>query len=169
MMNNVEAHPFAPFVPPNAIILIVGSFAGRETTRRVPDDKQWFYGTKRNQFWKILTDIYRIELPDREAKQNLFGKYGIGIADLFLRIKRKSASNSDDALVIVEYNDKIIAEILEKYNFDTIYFTSQFVGRHFAKLFPDVKNTDFLPSPSQRYARMSLSDKTAFYKAKLPH
>lgn len=167
-INEIETHPFAPFVPMNATVFIIGSFAVREIVRDKSYDKQWFYGAKRNQFWKILAEVYKVDLPDRNAKENLFAEHGIAIGDLFLKIKRKGASNSDDALLIVEYNDKIIAKIIEEYHFNKIYFTSRFVGKHFAELFPDIKNTDFLPSPSPRYARMSLSEKTEIYKAKLP-
>jgi G:T/U-mismatch repair DNA glycosylase len=47
---------------------------------------------------------------------------------------------------------------------ETIFFTSRFVEKIFKKLFPQFTNTIVLPSPSQRYARMSLKGKIEVYK-----
>ena len=167
-MNEIENHPFEPFIPENATVLIVGSFPGREQTQGYVDDEQWFYGAKRNQFWKIISAVYQTELLCKADKQNLFNKYGIGITDILLKVRRKNNSNLDDNLEIVEYNDKAIKEIFRKSNIKSIYFTSKFVGKHFNKLFPEIENVEFLPSPSPRYARMTKDDKTNYYKTKLP-
>lgn len=59
-MNRIETHPFIPFVPENATILILGSFPGKEQTQTEPGAEQWFYGAKRNQFWNIISSIYII-------------------------------------------------------------------------------------------------------------
>ena len=74
----------------------------------------------------------------------------------------------DSNLEVIEYNDKSIKEILENKTIKTIFFTSKFVEKSFLKLFPDIKIGESLPSPSPRYARMSMSEKTNYYRLKLP-
>jgi len=167
-MNEIESHPFSPFVPDNATTLILGSFPGREQTQMESDNNQWFYGAKRNQFWKIISSVYNTDLLCKEDKQQLFEKFGIGITDILLKVRRKNNSNLDDNLEIVEYNDKAIKTILENSNIKSIFFTSKYVEKHFCKLFPDIRNAEYLPSPSPRYARMTKADKVNYYKSKLP-
>ena len=101
-------------------------------------------------------------------KQELFRKYGIGVTDIFLKIRRKNNSNLDTNLEIIEYNDKNLVSIIENPQIKTIFFTSKFVETHFYKLFPKTKKGEYLPSPSPRYAIMSISDKINYYKSKLP-
>lgn len=167
-MNEIESHPFSPFIPDNATTLILGSFPGREQTQTESDNEQWFYGAKRNQFWKIISSVYNTDLLCKEDKQQLFKKFGIGITDILLKVRRTNNSNLDDNLEIVEYNDKAIKTILESSNIKSIFFTSKYVEKHFYKLFPDFKNAEYLPSPSPRYARMTKADKVNYYKSKLP-
>ena len=167
-MNEIESHPFSPFIPDNATILILGSFPGREQTQTESDNDQWFYGAKRNQFWKIISSVYNTDLLCKQDKQQIFEKFGIGITDILLKVRRKNNSNLDDNLEIVEYNDKAIKTILENSNIKSIFFTSKYVEKHFFKLFPNFKNAEYLPSPSPRYARMTKADKVKYYKSKLP-
>ena len=167
-MNEIEMHPFSPFIPDNATTLILGSFPGREQTQKESDNGQWFYGAKRNQFWKIISSVYNTELLCKEDKQQLFKRFGICITDILLKVRRKNNSNLDDNLEIIEYNDKAIKTILENSKIKSIFFTSKYVEKHFYKLFPDIKNAEYLPSPSPRYARMTKEDKVNYYKNKLP-
>lgn len=167
-MEEIETHPFKAFVPKNATVLIVGSFPGKDITHKIVSEDEWFYGTKRNQFWKIISGVYNKDLNTKAEKQKLFENYGIGIVDIFLRIKRKGDNNTDSNLEIVEFNGKAIKKILENENIQTIFFTSKFVEKSFLKLFPGTGNGKCLPSPSPRFARMSLEDKIENYKNQLP-
>ena len=167
-MNKIETHPFKPFVPPNATVLIVGSFPGRDITQKNIDNDKWFYGTRRNQFWDIISSVYDIELKTTKEKKELFNAAGIAIADIFLTARRKGENNSDTNLEVITYNDKAIRKILEKISFRSIFFTSKFVEKHFLKIFPGIKKGECLPSPSPRYARMSKQEKVAYYKLRLP-
>ena len=158
-MSKIETHPFKPFVPANATVLIVGSFPGRDITQRNIDNDKWFYGTRRNQFWDIMSSVYNAELKTTKDKKELFKKAGIAIADIFLTVKRKGENNSDTNLEVITYNDKAIRKILANTSFQHIFFTSKFVEKHFLKIFPGTKNGECLPSPSPRYARMSKAGK----------
>ena len=166
-MPEIETHPHKLFVPPNATILILGTFPGKHNVQ-VEGQDEWFYSSKRNQFWNIIRSVYQEELKTTTKKKDLFSRKGIAIGDIFLKIKRKENNNSDSSLEIIEYNDKEIEKAMSDHSFRAIYTTSQFVEKEFKKLFPYIKNIEALPSPSPRYARMTLEDKIAVYKEKLP-
>jgi hypoxanthine-DNA glycosylase len=166
-MAEIETHPHKPFVPTKAQVLIVGTFPGKHNSS-VQGKDEWFYASKRNQFWNIIRGVYNVELLSTEEKKNLFTKHKIAIGDIFLKIRRKEDNNSDSSLEVIEYNDKALEVILKENEFSSIFFTSKLVEKEFLKLFPQIKNGECLPSPSPRYARMSLSEKIDYYKNKLP-
>jgi hypoxanthine-DNA glycosylase len=167
-MNEIETHPFRPFIPVNATVIIIGSFPGRDITQKKLNKDDWFYGTKRNQFWNIISGVYNIELKNAADKKQLFTEKGIAIADIILQARRNAINNSDTNLEVIAYNDKAIKKILAHTSFQHIFFTSKFVKKHFLKIFPGIKNGECLPSPSPRYARMSMKEKIAYYKKMLP-
>lgn len=166
--NLIETHPFQPFIPKGIKYLIIGSFPGKGQTEKTISKTDWFYGAKRNTFWKIMEEVYQKELSTTSSKQKLFTSVKMGIADIILKAVRKENTNSDSNLEIVEYNDKAIKEILNTNKIETIFFTSRFVEKIFKRFFPDVVNTIVLPSPSPRYARMTLKEKVTVYKKHLP-
>lgn len=67
----LETHPFGCFVPKGAMYLLLGSFIGKYAGRG-QKEYDWFYGSKRNQFWKILEKIYNRRLVNKGDKQRLF-------------------------------------------------------------------------------------------------
>ena len=164
-----ETHPYEPFVPSNSTILILGSFPGLLQTRKLNNFEEWFYSAKRNKFWKIIEAVYSTELQTVADKKKLFSLKGIAITDIILKAKRKQESNLDQHLYEIEYNTQAIKNIIENPKIEKVFFTSQFVEKHFIKLFPDYQKSECLPSPSPRSARISLEDKIKVYKQKLPH
>ncbi len=167
-MDEIETHPFKAFIPENVTVIIVGSFPGREITHKILNEDEWFYGTKRNQFWKIISGVYQHDLSTKIEKQSLFKKHGIGIVDIFLKVKRKGNNNMDQNLEVVEYNDNAIKKILRSHPVKKIFFTSRFVEKAFQQVFPEIKIGECLPSPSPRFATMSLEEKIKIYQQKLP-
>jgi hypoxanthine-DNA glycosylase len=163
-----ETHPYEPFVPPNATILILGSFPGLHQTRRLNDFEEWFYSAKRNKFWKIIETVYSTQLKTVDEKKRLFTDKGIAITDIILKAKRMQESNLDQHLYDIEYNTEAIEKIIADPNIKKVFFTSQFVHKHFKKLFPNYEKAECLPSPSPRYARISLDNKIQVYRQKLP-
>jgi hypoxanthine-DNA glycosylase len=167
-MEEIETHPFKAFIPRNATIIILGTFPGKDVTHKQLTEDDWFYGTKRNQFWKIISGVYETELSTKKEKQELFKKYGIGIADVFLKVKRTGNNNTDSNLKVVEFNDQELKTVLENPRIKKVFFTSKFVAKTFLKLFPEYTFGECLPSPSPRFATMSLAEKIKNYKIKLP-
>ena len=168
-MNNlrVEQHPFPAFVPPRMRCLIVGSFPGKEQTRGAVNEEGWFYGAPLNQFWRIIELAYKIPLPTKAARQELFKKAGIGVTDIFRSVIRKQGSNLDDNLEVVEYNKDELDRIIKDYK-PNVFCTSRFVEKSFKKMFPAYIAVDVLPSPSPRYFALTIDQKAAIYKKKLP-
>jgi hypoxanthine-DNA glycosylase len=168
----IETHAFDIFVPEKAKYLILGSFSGKGSPadNGVKDPAyDWYYGTKRNQFWPILEKVYGVELRTLDAKKGLFRKFGIAIADIIYRCRRKNNDAADANLEIIEYNEAIPG-IIQQNKIEKIFFTSRFTETKFrshfrsvTELYPTVKLI-VLPSPSPRYARMNLADKKNKYK-----
>lgn len=160
----IETHPFGSFVPVEAYYLLLGSFTGQ-------DSGNWFYGTKRNQFWKILSEVYGRELVERNQRENLFRDLRLAVTDVIYQCERAKGSNLDNNLINIVYNIKMIEEIIENNKIEKIFFSSRFVENKFKQLFKDrfgKIELVTLPSPSPRYARLSLSEKIEKYKSLLP-
>jgi G:T/U-mismatch repair DNA glycosylase len=147
--------------------LILGSFPGKEQTNGRLDENAWFYGAPLNQFWRILAKAYDRELKTKAAKQALFEEAGIGITDIFSSVIRTQGSNLDENLQIEEYNWEVIEKILRQHQ-PAVFCTSRFVEKEFKKKFPAYPAVDVLPSPSPRYFKLTIEQKAAIYKAKLP-
>lgn len=164
----IEKHPFPPFIPRDCKVLVIGSFPGKESTQEKRQD-DWFYGANRNQFWKLLENVYGIELKTKDDKQKLFEKAKIGITDIIESCERNENSNSDSNLINKVYNSKL-TQIIESNPIDGILFTSKGVNKEFCEQFIVAENVDLitLPSPSPIYRRMSFQEKAENYKNHFP-
>ncbi|MFM2376813.1 MAG: hypothetical protein RLZZ165_1910 [Bacteroidota bacterium] len=162
-----ERHPFEPFLPENAKMLILGSFPGKEQTQTIQTERDWYYGSQRNQFWRILSLVYDTPLNDRTDKQSLFAEKGIAVADIFQAVRRKSGSNADENLEVVADNRELLSAFLSRSKIGSILCTSLFVMRHFRRWFPEFQRVECLPSPSPRHARLGIYEKAKVYRSKL--
>jgi hypoxanthine-DNA glycosylase len=166
----LETHPFAPFVPPHSKYLILGSFTGKSTP-----NYDWFYSTPRNQFWPILRAVYHQPLNSISEKQQLFSRLELAITDIIFQCRRRQDSNLDNNLVDIVYNFPAVSKIFSTNPLRQIFFTSKFVEsefkKHFSQLFVSFPHLSYstLPSPSPRYAQMTLSHKIRLYTQLLPN
>ena len=164
-MNIIEKHPFPPFIPNNISKLVIGSFPGREQTQFDKSSNEWYYGAKRNQFWKILSKVYDEELVTKSDKIDFCNKNGIGITDIFLKVIRKNQSNLDSDLKIEESNFEFIINTLKKNQNIFVFFTSKFVQDRFLEVIPYFTNYVCLLSPSPS-ANITISKSLDFQKFK---
>jgi hypoxanthine-DNA glycosylase len=164
----IEKHPFPPFIPKDCKVLVIGSFPGKESTQEKRLD-DWFYGANRNQFWKLLENIYGFELKTKDDKKKLFDKAKIGITDIIESCERNENSNSDSNLINKVYNSQL-TEIIESNPIEKILFTSKGVNKEFCQNFmiPENVNLITLPSPSPIFRRMSFEEKAEKYKTQFP-
>lgn len=104
----LEVHPFPPFIPENAKVLIMGTFPpGRHRW-----SMEFYYPNRTNDFWKIMGMIFYGDseaLYDRDNKsfrlndiRNLLNDKGIALHDTGRVIRRLQGNASDKFLEIVE-------------------------------------------------------------------
>ena len=106
-----ERHPLEPFLPPNAKLLMLGSFP--------PPRKRWamefFYPNRTNMMWEIFGlqfygDSQRlVDAPNKTFRMEdikaLLEERGIAIFDTACAVRRLSGNASDKDLEIVEKTD----------------------------------------------------------------
>lgn len=104
----IETHPFKPFIPEGARILIMGTFP--------PQPKRWamdfYYPNRTNDFWRIMGLIFfgdadRLYDPalkkfNEMAIKELLERKKIAMSDTGYRIRRLKGNASDKFLEIVE-------------------------------------------------------------------
>lgn len=107
----IERHPLQPFLPPNASLLMLGSFP--------PPRKRWcmdfFYPNRSNMMWEIFGSVFYGDsqrLVDAANKtfrmediKALLTERGIAIYDTACAVRRLSGNASDKDLEIVEKTD----------------------------------------------------------------
>jgi G:T/U-mismatch repair DNA glycosylase len=110
-MPDVERHPLQPFLPPNARLLMLGSFP--------PPRKRWcmdfFYPNRSNMMWEIFGLVFYgdsqrlVDAPNKtfrlEDIKTLLTERGIAIFDTACAVRRLSGNASDKDLEIVEKTD----------------------------------------------------------------
>ena len=110
-MVEIERHPLQPFLPPNARLLMLGSFP--------PPKKRWsfdfFYPNRSNMMWEIMGLVFfddNKRLVDDEHKtfrlgdiKALLEERGIAIFDTACAVCRLNGNASDKDLQIVEKTD----------------------------------------------------------------
>ena len=106
--NEIETHPWQPFVPDGAKVLIMGTFP--------PGSHRWsmdfFYPNRTNDFWFMMGLLFfgdKDALYDREARtfrldeiKKLLTDKGIAMGDTGYRVRRLKGNASDKFLEIVE-------------------------------------------------------------------
>jgi len=166
----IETHPFGNFVPPNARYLFLGTFVVKITD----PSYDWFFSSKRNQFWQIMDQVYGVELKNKKEKQELFSKLKMAITDIILTCERSQNTNADNNLINLVFNTRSINEIVKKNIIKKIFFSSRYAEslfrKNFRELIKQYPQIEFvtLPSSSPRYAAMSKSQKVIRYKKLLP-
>jgi hypoxanthine-DNA glycosylase len=167
----IETHPFGIFSPPKAKYLLLGSF----TAVKKEDSYDWFYGSRRNQFWPMIEEVYEIKLLDKKSRQRLFTKLSIAIADMIYQCERKDSNSLDSNLINLVFNTKGLNTLFKNNPLQKVFFSSRFVEKQFRKNFKDLvikySSVKFitLPSPSPRYAAMSRVEKIKRYKEIFPN
>ena len=107
----IETHPFEPWLPSNAKLLLLGTFP--------PAPKrwcmEWYYPNYTNDMWRIFGYIffgdkqYFVDEENKTYKLELLKAFlkekGIAIFDTALRIRRTTGTAADKDLEIVEPAD----------------------------------------------------------------
>lgn len=106
--TDIETHPWEPYIPENARVLIMGTFP--------PGRHRWsmdfYYPNRTNDFWPMMGLIFfgdkdALRLPggkdfNLQAIRDLLDKEGIALNDTCHRIRRLKGNASDKFLDMVE-------------------------------------------------------------------
>ena len=151
------SHPFKPIIFRDTKVLILGTFPSLDSFKY-----EFYYAHKRNQFWKILEDIFDVKLENEAKKIEFLKKSKIALWDIVKSCQRKNSSDTN--LKNIRCND--IPKLLQDYpSIIKIGFTGQKSYKLYQKHFSDLHvETSVLPSPSSAYAKMSIKEKTKIYK-----
>lgn len=109
--DKVERHPFEPFLPENAVVLLMGSFP--------PQPKRWcmpfYYPNYRNDMWRIFGLVFFAEedhFVDTAAKRfrlpeivSFCTEKGIAMYDTAVAVRRLKDNAADQFLEVVEPTD----------------------------------------------------------------
>ncbi|MBP1749389.1 MAG: DNA-deoxyinosine glycosylase [Deltaproteobacteria bacterium] len=157
----LKMHGFPPVVGQGPRVLILGSFPSGESRRR-----REYYGHPRNQFWRIMHDLFGAGLNrDYAERTKVLMHHGISLWDSVKTCSRKTSA--DSRIRDAEYND--IEGFLKAHpGIRAIFFD----GRTAASLFerarrgkPDLHVARIgLPSTSPAYAAMNYEDKLEKWK-----
>jgi hypoxanthine-DNA glycosylase len=156
-MNKTLQHPFPPITYKDSKILILGSFPSIDSF-----ENSFYYAHKRNQFWKLLSELSHYPINNRDQKMWLLKQSKIALWDM---VKSCSRDNSlDSSLEDIEVNN--IGEFLENHpSIKKVAFTGRLAERLF-KIHFDYLEIErvYLPSPSSAYAKMSFKEKLKKYR-----
>ncbi|MDM1323833.1 uracil-DNA glycosylase family protein [Acinetobacter pseudolwoffii] len=106
-MSDIETHPLPPFLPPNAKLLMLGSFPPPATRWKM----NFYYPNYQNDMWRIFGLIffqnkdYFLDIENKKFQESLIRKFlletGIAIFDSASQIRRLTGNASDKFLEIV--------------------------------------------------------------------
>lgn len=109
--EQVESHPFEPWLPGNARLLMLGTFPPSPKRWCIP----WYYPNYQNDMWRIFGLLFfhdKLHFVDvenkryREAELKAFlREKGVAIYDTAQRVVRTKNTASDKDLQIVESSD----------------------------------------------------------------
>lgn len=152
-----EIHPFDPIIDQNSKTLILGTFPSLDSLKY-----QFYYAHKRNQFWKILSEIFDVSFENDKEKVEFLLCHKIALWDIVKSCERKNSADSN----LKNCTPHDIPELLSKYpNIKKILFTGKKAEKIYMLHFKDLEVQVFvLPSPSPAYASMRYEEKLECYK-----
>jgi G:T/U-mismatch repair DNA glycosylase len=138
-----QKHPFQPYIPQDAIALIIGTAPPWNLCTTDPRDLRegeipFFYGSIHNLFWYIMKAVFEPDNPrwPRNALQceNFLKRWRLGIGDILESFVRKDRKAADDHLSGFKYNSRLLAKLHSEHSeIRYLYFTSQFAADLFLK------------------------------------
>lgn len=123
-------HPYEPFIPKNATKLIVGTLPPPRfsTGNLKKGDVDFCYGSIDGQLWKILNEIFHLNLQFEttdfaiEQRKEFLIKNNIGICDIVASCQRKKLDASDLGMENIQLRDMLF--YLKKFpKVDTLLLT----------------------------------------------
>ena len=138
-MNERSIHPYKAYIPERAEKLIIGTippyrFCCGEKEKLYETDVDFYYGSRDNYFWDIMSDITGVKLQhinSEEAVQKrkeLLNSLNVGITDIIESCIHKDGKSDDASLCDIKTKD-IALLLSEHQNINELIYTSRFVIR----------------------------------------
>lgn len=143
-------HPIPPVYNEHSSVLILGSFPSVKSR-----EMGFFYGHPQNRFWKVLSAIFREEVPvGVDERRNFLLRNKVAVWDVIGSCDIVSSSDSSIKNVVV--ND--LSVLLETADIHQIFVNGRTAEKMFNKyLKPQIKRSAIcLPSTSPANAAWSL-------------
>ena len=126
----LHKHPYPPFIPSKATKLIVGTLPPPRFSigNLKPDDVNFCYGSRDGQLWKILDEIFNLNLKYENTQEAIFQRKtfleteNIGICDIVESAEREKIDASDLGMQNAVLRD-LIGYLKQYPNVDTLLFT----------------------------------------------
>ncbi len=145
----IVSHPFPPFVPPNARVLILGTMPS-EASRSVG----FYYGHARNRFWPVLASLFETPVPqDRAKKCALLSLGGLALWDVLSGCD--IVASADASIRAPAAND--LTPILADYPHLRLYANGQIAARLYRALCQPQTGRPIVPLPSTSPANAAWS------------
>ncbi len=158
-MNRVF-HPLTPFVFEDSETLILGSFPSLKSF-----EEQFYYAHPKNQFWKILSQIYGVPSDTKEQRMELLQKAKIALWDVIASCERTNSADSNLKKAIPNDTEELLRSHPA---IKRIFFTGRTAQTLYKKHFGHVElPTSLLPSPSPAYASVRYEVKLLAWKSVL--
>lgn len=135
-MTVESKHPYGPFIPEGADKLIIGTippYRFCQEDELFSDDVNFYYGSKDNYFWEIMSEITGSTLHYENTEDAIMERKDIltrlhtGVTDIVECCIHKNGKSSDSSLEIITTKD--IARLLSDYpNIQQLIYTSKFVA-----------------------------------------
>lgn len=104
---DIETHPLAPFLPPNAKLLMLGSFPPPEKRWKMP----FYYPNYQNDMWRIMGLVFYqnaehfLDVENKTFKKECIVDFltihGIAIYDTAYQVQRLQGNASDKHLQVI--------------------------------------------------------------------
>lgn len=133
-------HPFPPLYDKNSKILILGSFPSVKSR-----EQMFFYGHPQNRFWKVVSSVLCVELPETiEEKKAFLHSNNIALWDVIASCD--IAGSSDSSIKNVVAND--LTDILSNANIKKIFVNGKTAEKYYNKYIRDIINREAVTLPS---------------------
>ena len=126
----LHKHPYPPFIPSKATKLIVGTLPPPRFSigNLKPDDVNFCYGSRDGQLWKILDEIFNLNLKYENTQEAILQRKtfleteNIGICDIVESAEREKIDASDLGMQNTVLRD-LIGYLKQYPNVNTLLFT----------------------------------------------
>ncbi|MCB5248614.1 MAG: hypothetical protein WCY87_01290 [Candidatus Cloacimonadales bacterium] len=138
-----QKHPLQPYIPKNAVALIIGTappwnFCVGNLDKLREGEIAFFYGSIHNLFWYIMKAVFEPDNPrwprTRLQCEDFLKRHQLAIGDILQSFIRQDRKAADDHLSGFTFNRRLISLLhSSSHQIRYLYFSSQFAHELFLK------------------------------------